>query len=73
MASKSHYWFKSYGDFAEWMDFAYWWGFNSGGSAINGATPSSLSRCRGCHHSFKTSKQNKGSSRNAPKMGIEAY
>ena len=19
------YWFKSYGDFAEWVDFAYWW------------------------------------------------
>ena len=24
-ASKSHYWFKSYGDFPEWVDFAYWW------------------------------------------------
>ena len=23
-ASKLHYWFKSYGDFAEWLDFAYW-------------------------------------------------
>ena len=22
--SKLHYWFKSYGDFAQWMDFAYW-------------------------------------------------
>ena len=21
-ASKSHFWFKSYGDFAEWVDFA---------------------------------------------------
>ena len=29
-------------DFAEWMDFAYWWSFSGGGSAINGATPSSL-------------------------------
>ena len=24
-ASKSHYWFKSYGDFAEWVGFAHWW------------------------------------------------
>ena len=24
-ASKSHNWFKSYGDFAEWVDFAYQW------------------------------------------------
>ena len=24
-ASKSHYWFKSYGNFAEWVNFAYWW------------------------------------------------
>ena len=23
-ASKSNYWLKSYGDFAEWVDFAYW-------------------------------------------------
>ena len=22
-----HYWFKSYGNFAEWMNFAYWWSF----------------------------------------------
>ena len=22
--SKLHYWFESYGDFAEWVDFAYW-------------------------------------------------
>ena len=22
-ASKSHYWFQSYGGFAEWVDFAY--------------------------------------------------
>ena len=26
-ASKSHYWLKSYGDFAEWVDFAHWWSF----------------------------------------------
>ena len=26
-ASKLHYWFKSYGDFAEWVDFAPWWSF----------------------------------------------
>ena len=42
IASKSHHWFKSYGNFAEWVDFAYWWSFSGGGSAINGATPSSF-------------------------------
>ena len=26
------------------VDFAYWWSFRGGGSAINGATPSSLLR-----------------------------
>ena len=26
-ASKSHYWFKNYGDFAERVDFAYLWSF----------------------------------------------
>ena len=41
-ASKSHYWFKSYGNFAELVDFAYWWSFSGGGSAISGATPSSF-------------------------------
>ena len=41
-ASKSHYWFKRYGNFAEWMDFAYWWSFSGGGPVINWATPSSL-------------------------------
>ena len=35
------YWFKSYGDLAEWVDFAYWWIFSGGGSAIIGATASS--------------------------------
>ena len=40
MASKLHYWSKSYGDFAECVDFAFWW--SGGGSAINGATPSSF-------------------------------
>ena len=24
---KLHYWFKSYGDFAEGVDFAHWWSF----------------------------------------------
>ena len=24
-ASKLHYWFKSYRNFAKWVDFAYWW------------------------------------------------
>ena len=37
-ASKSHYWFNGYGNFAEWVDFACWWSFSGGGSAINGAT-----------------------------------
>ena len=37
-----HYWFRSYGNFAEWIDFAYWWSFSAGGSAIDGATPSNL-------------------------------
>ena len=36
--SKSHYWFRSYGGFAEWVEYAYWWSFSGGGSAINGAT-----------------------------------
>ena len=31
--SKSHYWFKRDGDFAEWVDFAYWWSFSGKGSA----------------------------------------
>ena len=26
-ASKSHYWFKSYGNFAGWVNFAHWWSF----------------------------------------------
>ena len=42
MASRSHYCFKSYGDFAEGVNFAYWWSFSGGDSAINGATPSSF-------------------------------
>ena len=41
-ASKLQYWFKSYGSFAELVDFAYLWSFIGGGSAINGATPSSF-------------------------------
>ena len=35
------YWFKSHGNFAEFMDFAIWRRFSGGGSAINGAIPSS--------------------------------
>ena len=31
--TKSHYWFKSFGDFAEWVDFAHWWSFSGEGSA----------------------------------------
>ena len=34
-ASKLHYWFKSYGDFAECMDFAYSWSFSCGGQLHN--------------------------------------
>ena len=41
-ASKWHYWLKKYGDFAEWVGFASWWSFSSEGSAINGATLTSL-------------------------------
>ena len=40
-ALKLHYWFKSYGDFAECVVFAYWWSFSGGGSAITRAIPSS--------------------------------
>ena len=42
MASKLHNWFKSNGNFAEWVDRVHWWSFSGGGSAINGATPSIL-------------------------------
>ena len=35
-ASKVHYWFKSYSDFAEWVEFAYWWSFSGEGSAPKG-------------------------------------
>ena len=40
-ASKLHYWFKSYYDFAERVDFFYWWTFSGGGPAINKTTQSS--------------------------------
>ena len=42
--SKSHYWFNSDGNFAEWVDFAYRWSFSGRGSAINGTTPSNFFR-----------------------------
>ena len=32
-ASKSHYWFKSYSDFAELVNLAHWWSFSGKGSA----------------------------------------
>ena len=41
-ASKSDQCFKSYGHFTEGVDFACWCNFSGGGSAINGATPSSF-------------------------------
>ena len=31
-ASKSHYWFKSYGGFAECVNFAHWWSISGDGS-----------------------------------------
>ena len=43
-ASKSDQWFKSYGHFTKGVDFVYWWSFSGEGSAIDGATLSSLSR-----------------------------
>ena len=43
-ASKLHYWYKSYGSFAKRLDFAYWWSLSGGGSAMNGATPFSLTQ-----------------------------
>jgi hypothetical protein len=27
MVVNGAFWFKNYGDFAEWVDFAYWWSF----------------------------------------------
>ena len=36
-ASKSHYWFKSYGDFVEFVDFAYWWSFIGKGLRLQSA------------------------------------
>ena len=38
-ASQSHYWFKSYSNFAEWLDLACWWSFSVGGFVINRAFP----------------------------------
>ena len=42
-ASKLHYWFKSYGDFAEWVNFAYRW---SCSAVVEGL------RSRALHHLF---------------------
>ena len=36
------YWFKSYGDFAEWVDFAYWWSFIGKGLHLQPAQPACL-------------------------------
>ena len=41
-ASKSHYWFKRYGDFAEWMDFAYCWSFRGAEGSALAACPAGL-------------------------------
>ena len=43
-------WFKSYGNFTEWVDFSVWWSLSDGGSAINRATPSSFLSFRWCAH-----------------------
>ena len=37
MTSKSHSWFKSYGDFAERVDFAQWWSFIGKGLRLQSA------------------------------------
>ena len=33
-AFTSHYWFKSYNNFGEWLDFAYWWSFSGVGQGL---------------------------------------
>ena len=40
--SKLHYWFKSYGDFAEWVDFAHWWRFIGKGLRLQPAQQACL-------------------------------
>ena len=54
-ALKSNQWFKSYGHFTEGVDFAYWWSFSGGGSAINGATPSSFCMIKVSGHMLEVS------------------
>ena len=41
---KLHHWFRSYGDFTEYMDFAYWWSFSGGASTVQGLRLSGLPR-----------------------------
>ena len=43
---KSHYWFKSHGNFAEWADFAYWWSSIGKGLRLQPAQQACLSRDR---------------------------
>ena len=44
-------WFKSYGDFTEWVDFDYWWSFSGEGSA-SAACAAGLFLCKGTFFSF---------------------
>ena len=41
-ASKSHYWFKSYGNFAEWVNFVYWWRYIGKGLRLQPAQQACL-------------------------------
>ena len=41
-ASKLHYWFKSYDDFAEWLNFACWWSCIGKGLRLQLAQPACL-------------------------------
>ena len=38
-ASKLHFWFKGYGNFAEWKDFSDWWSFIGKGLRLQPAEP----------------------------------
>ena len=46
-AFKLHYWFKSYGGFAEWVDLAYWWSCMGKGLSLQPAQQACLKRS--CH------------------------
>ena len=42
--SKLHYWFKSYGDYAEWVNFAHWWSFIGKGLCLQPAQQACLDK-----------------------------